>query len=90
MSKLIRLPEVQVKTGGLSRTTIWRLESAGCFPKRRIVSERIIAWDETEIDAWIRSRDQGIRAKIKVRRNTKKGTRKLPPEKETSLRKGGM
>ena len=76
MSKLIRLQAVQAIIGGLSRTTIWRLERDGRFPKRRMVSQRIIAWDETEIDEWIRSRDQGIGTGIKIRQKSNSGTRK--------------
>ena len=58
MAKLLRFPGVQVKTGGLSRTTIWRLERDGQFPKRRLLTGKIVAWDEAEIDEWIKSRSQ--------------------------------
>ena len=58
MAKLIRFPVVQARTGGLSRTTIWRLERKGAFPKRRLLTSRIVAWDEAEIDRWIESRNQ--------------------------------
>jgi predicted DNA-binding transcriptional regulator AlpA len=58
MAKLLRFPGVQVKTGGLSRTTIWRLERDGQFPKRRLITGKIVAWDEAEIDEWIKSRSQ--------------------------------
>jgi prophage regulatory protein len=58
MAQLLRFPGVQVKTGGLSRTTIWRLEREGLFPKRRLLTGKIVAWDEAEIDDWIKSRSQ--------------------------------
>ncbi len=58
MAKLLRFPVVQVKTGGLSRTTIWRLERDGLFPKRRLLTGKIVAWDEAEVDEWIKSRAQ--------------------------------
>lgn len=58
MAKLLRFRGVQVKTGGLSRTTIWRLERDGLFPKRRLLTGKIVAWDEDEIDDWIKSRIQ--------------------------------
>ena len=58
MAKLLRFPGVQVKTGGLSRTTIWRLERDGLFPKRRLLTGKIVAGDEAEIDDWITSRSQ--------------------------------
>ena len=69
MSKLIRLSAVQERTGGLSRTTIWLLERDGLFPKRRVVSQKIIAWDETEIDDWIRSRYHGCGLMTNSRHN---------------------
>jgi prophage regulatory protein len=60
MANLLRFPGVQVKTGGLSRTTIWRLERDGLFPKRRLVTGKIIAWDEAEVDEWIKSRNKEV------------------------------
>jgi prophage regulatory protein len=58
MAKLLRFQGVHVKTGGLSRTTIWRLDRDGLFPKRRLLTDKIVAWDEAEIDEWIKSRSQ--------------------------------
>lgn len=59
MSNMIRFPAVQVKTGGLSRSTIYRLERNGFFPKRRVVTPRIVVWDENEIDTWIQTQNGG-------------------------------
>ncbi|MCM2140979.1 AlpA family transcriptional regulator [Klebsiella pneumoniae] len=50
--KLIRLPEVIRKTG-FGRTWIYELIKAGRFPKQVKISERSIAFIESEIDAWI-------------------------------------
>ncbi len=58
MANLLRLSGVQAKTGGLSRTTIWRLERDGLFPKRRLVTGKMVAWDESEVDEWIKSRNK--------------------------------
>lgn len=58
MARLLRFHGVQAKTGGLSRTTIWRLERDGLFPKRRLLTGKIVGWDEAEIDEWIASRSQ--------------------------------
>jgi prophage regulatory protein len=58
MPNFLRFPGVRAKTGGLSRTTIWRLERDGLFPKRRLLTGKIVAWDEAEIDDWIKSRSQ--------------------------------
>ena len=53
--RLVRSEEVEKKTG-LSRTTIWRLERDGGFPRRRRVGPRACAWIEEEVDQWILSR----------------------------------
>ena len=51
--RFIREPECKRITG-LSRTTRWRLERAGLFPKRRQISPGLIAWLESEIQEWLR------------------------------------
>lgn len=38
---------------GLSRTTIWRLEKEGSFPKRIRLGTNTIAWRELEISEWM-------------------------------------
>jgi prophage regulatory protein len=53
----LRRREVTARTG-LSSTTLWRLENLGQFPKRRQLSERLVGWLETDIDAWIESRQE--------------------------------
>ena len=40
----------------LSRSTIWRMERAGQFPKRRRLSVNKVAWWEPEIEEWLRNR----------------------------------
>jgi prophage regulatory protein len=40
----------------LGRTTIWRMEKAGTFPRRRQIGNGIVGWLESEVDEWIRSR----------------------------------
>jgi prophage regulatory protein len=44
------------KMTGLSRTTIWRLEKLGEFPKRRQLTVRRVGWDESEVRGWRESR----------------------------------
>jgi len=80
MSKLLRLPDVQAKIGGLSRITIWRLERKGLFPKRRLVTPKIVVWVETEIDAWIQSRIQGHGYMPVNKHSTKGGSQKRTPK----------
>jgi predicted DNA-binding transcriptional regulator AlpA len=41
---------------GLSRMTIYRLELAGEFPKRRRLSKNSVAWLESDIVQWAESR----------------------------------
>lgn len=50
--KALRFPKVAEKTG-LSKTHLYRLIQAGKFPKPIKLSERVSAWDEAAIDAWL-------------------------------------
>ena len=50
--RLLRLAKVIGMTG-LSRTTIWRLERTGEFPRRRKINSRSVAWLESEVHHWI-------------------------------------
>src|SRR4051812_50063267 len=51
--RLLRFPDVRNRTG-LSRSTIWRLERDGRFPRHRRISANAVAWPEDEVLAWIR------------------------------------
>jgi len=53
--KLLRFPAVRDRTG-LSRSTIWRLERQGDFPKHRRISANVVAWVEDEVLNWIHSK----------------------------------
>jgi prophage regulatory protein len=53
--KLLRFPVVRERTG-LSRSTIWRLERRGQFPKHHRIAPNIVAWSEIEISRWIEQR----------------------------------
>ena len=48
-------PTVEELTS-LSRTTRWRMERRGEFPKRVRLSPGRVGWRQAEIEAWIRSR----------------------------------
>jgi prophage regulatory protein len=54
-ARLLRFPTVRERTG-LSRSTIWRLERRGEFPRHRRISANVVAWVETEVIDWIQSR----------------------------------
>jgi prophage regulatory protein len=53
--KFLRIKQV-MQAIGLSRMTIYRLELADKFPKRRQLSENSVAWLESDISEWIGSR----------------------------------
>ena len=53
--RLLRFPAIRERTG-LSRSTIWRLERRGAFPKHRRISPNAVAWVEDEVNVWIRER----------------------------------
>ncbi|MBD2806621.1 AlpA family transcriptional regulator [Xenorhabdus sp. ZM] len=52
---LIRLPEVQRRTG-YSKAWIYKLISNGEFPKQVKLGSRSVAFIESEIDNWIAQR----------------------------------
>jgi prophage regulatory protein len=53
--RLLRFPAVRERTG-LSRSTIWRLERRGEFPRHHRISANAVAWLEEDVAAWIRAR----------------------------------
>ena len=50
--RFLRIADV-IDRVGLSRTTIWRLEATGEFPKSVVISEGRRAWIESEVQEWI-------------------------------------
>lgn len=54
-TRIVRAKEACLLTG-LSRTTLWRLEKAGQFPKHRKLGPGSVGWTLEEITAWIESR----------------------------------
>lgn len=54
--RIRRLPWV-MDTCGLRRTSIWRYEKEGYFPKRVKLGSRNIGWRESEVLAWVASRE---------------------------------
>jgi prophage regulatory protein len=53
--RILRTNETQDRVK-LGRTSIWRLEKAGDFPRRRKIGNGIVGWLESEVDEWIRNR----------------------------------
>lgn len=56
-TSILRKPEV-VRRTGLSAATIRRLELAGKFPKRLLLSAQAVGWSEREVTDWIESRSR--------------------------------
>lgn len=55
MNMLLRLPEVQKRTG-LSRSAIYQRITAGTFPRSVSLGPRAVGWPENEILDWIEAR----------------------------------
>lgn len=53
--RIIRLPEV-VDRIGMSRGSVYRLMSIGRFPKSVKIGERAVGWKESDLNAWLESR----------------------------------
>ena len=55
VSAILRLPAVMLKTS-LSKSSIYRFESLGQFPKRVRIGQNSTGWLSSEIDEFIASR----------------------------------
>lgn len=63
--RLLRLPEVKVRTG-YSRSELYRRIAAGDFPAPVKLGERASAWPEHEIQKWCQARIDARDAKAGV------------------------
>jgi len=54
--KLLSVREACEMTG-LSRSTLWRLERSGEFPRRRQIAKRRVAFLHSEVRRWMQSRE---------------------------------
>lgn len=53
--KLLRRPEVEARTG-LARSTIYAWMNRSAFPQPVQLGERLVAWRESDVNAWLESR----------------------------------
>ena len=53
--RLLSNSQVEEQTN-LSRTTRWRKEREGTFPKRVVISRNRVGWIASEIDQWVADR----------------------------------
>ncbi|WP_373371327.1 helix-turn-helix transcriptional regulator [Microvirga sesbaniae] len=54
---MVRWSEVRQLTG-LSRTTTWRMVRKGRFPAPVKLTEHAIGWRQSDLDAWLASREK--------------------------------
>ena len=59
----MREPEVRRVTG-LSRTTRWRLERDGKFPRKRQLSENVKANVASEVKAWVAEKSAPVEPEV--------------------------
>ena len=57
--RVIRFHEVK-RLVPLSRTTLWRMERAGRFPRRIQIGSNAVAWHEQEVLDWIAAQPRGL------------------------------
>lgn len=50
--RIIRWPELKTITG-LARTTVWRREKLGRFPKKVDLGGGLIGWRSDEVEEWL-------------------------------------
>jgi prophage regulatory protein len=55
MESLLRLPEVERRTG-LKRSAIYNRMATGEFPKPIRLTEKAVAWPESEVSHWIHAK----------------------------------
>ena len=45
---------------GLCRTTLWKMERKGTFPRRRQLTTNRVGWLRSDVEAWLRNRPPGL------------------------------
>ena len=55
--RIVLFPELKDRVH-LSRSTIFRLERQGLFPRRRHLSTKRVGWLDSEVNEWIRTREE--------------------------------
>ena len=55
MERLLSVAKVQEATG-LGRTTLWRLERDGKFPRRRRIVGHRVGYLASDVEEWVRER----------------------------------
>lgn len=74
MEGFLRIDDIR-KLLRLSRSTIFRLERSGRFPRRVRLSIRAIGWRTAEVETWITRRSEGGAPAPTIRRGKSKKAR---------------
>ena len=59
--QILRLPKVMELTGK-SRTTLWRDEKEGRFPKRVKIGPRAVGWLRSSVEKWLQELKEAAQA----------------------------
>lgn len=62
MERAILREKDVIKFVGKSRTTIWRDEKEGRFPKRVKIGARAVGWLRSDLEAWLESLKESVPA----------------------------
>jgi prophage regulatory protein len=60
--RILRWKDLHARTG-LSRSTVWRCERRGVFPRRIQLTARTVGWLEDEVRDWLSTRDRVLLSK---------------------------
>ncbi len=55
--QILREKEI-LKVVGLSRTTVWRKEKAGTFPRRVKLGARAVGWTRSSVEEWLQNLEE--------------------------------
>jgi prophage regulatory protein len=69
MANQVLRPKQVIEEYGLSRTTIWRKEREGTFPKRVKIGSRAVGYLRIDLEAWL----QGLKDQAANRNSDRDG-----------------
>lgn len=85
--RLLSWPAVREKVG-ISRTTAWRLQNRGAFPRPVEISAGRVGWREEDIEAWAANLPPRTARKTGVARVDGQRLRLIPPDQPSPAAAG--
>lgn len=82
--RLLSWPAVREKVG-ISRTTAWRLQNRGAFPRPVEISAGRVGWREEDIEAWAANLPARKARKTSVARADGQRLRLIPPDQPSPV-----